>query len=99
MQKCNTNSCPTLDQISFTLHGWPDHIINELNDMIVRDWWDESSKLYQIVRNSIDLSGVFETKDLNEDDQKLLRYFNDKRHGPGLLNWVEIHWPGGLAAP
>ena len=77
---------PTLLQVSDDLHDLPEHIVSEFYAMIVAEWWSDAARLYKIARASIDLSGMFETKDLRYI--KAAFWSDGLRNGPGLLKWA-----------
>ena len=55
---------PTLGDTASRLPGVAAHIIEAVYQGMLSDWWKEATELYHIVRASIDLTGVFEKKDL-----------------------------------
>ena len=86
LQVAAENQPPTHEQVSAALQDFPDELAAELLQTIHEEWWAEATKLYHTVRSSIDLGGVFETKDL-----KTLRTtcnYGIHRHGPALLKWA-----------
>ena len=57
-----------------------------VHQLACQQWWSESTEVYYIVRNSIDLSGIYEEMDL-----EMIRTtfnFGDYRNGVGLLQWA-----------
>ena len=77
---------PTIEQVAATLTGFTDELVGEIYQSICDDWWAEATKLYHIVRSSIELGGVFEAKDLKTI--KATCHFGEQRHGPALLMWT-----------
>ena len=77
---------PSLQDAALQLPNASINIVQAVQYALEREWWMEATLLYNIVRASIDLSGIYEKKDLS-----MIRatYFKgDKRNGPELLNWV-----------
>ena len=60
--------------------------IDQAYSQAIQQWWDENTLVYHIVRGSIDLSGSFESADL----QFLREQFavGDYRNGHGLFTWA-----------
>ena len=77
---------PTVEQLATALYGFSEAVVAEIHQAIYQDWWAEATRLYHIVRSSIDLGGVFETKDLKT--LKATCNYGEYRHGPALLKWA-----------
>ena len=77
---------PSLEQVGSALQDFPDELVAELYQAVYHQWWSEATKLYHIVRSSVDLSGVFEAKDLKT--LKATCNYGEHRHGPALLKWA-----------
>ena len=77
---------PTLQDTTSLLPGVATHIVEAVYGALIDEWWNESTQLYHIVRGSIDISGVFEKKDLTLIKSSFLK--GDYRDGPGLLRWA-----------
>ena len=77
---------PTIPEIAAQLDGVPTNIIEAVHAAITYKWWQEATALYHIVRSSIDLSGIYEKKDLAMI--KANYQMNDFRNGPAFLKWA-----------
>ena len=55
---------PTLVQLRAALPNAPDNLLAAVVHMTSKLWWTEATRLYLIVRSSIDLSGIYEARDL-----------------------------------
>ena len=77
---------PLLQELIGLLPGVPANMIEALGNAIHNQWWTEATTLYQIVRASIDLSGIFEKKDLSMIKANFIA--GDYRDGPALLRWA-----------
>ena len=55
---------PDIEAVKLQAAGFPLATITRVHLAILREWRDEASRLYFIVRASIDLSGPYEQKDL-----------------------------------
>ena len=77
---------PTLAEITAMLPGVQDHLVAAVHEAVLTIWWAEATRLYYIVRGSIDISGIYEAKDLATIKTKFC--LGDNRHGPQLLKWA-----------
>ena len=77
---------PDIDAVKLQAAGFPLAIITRVHLAILREWRDEASRLYFLVRASIDLSGPYEQKDLEWIQTTCCK--GDLRHGPNLLTWA-----------
>ena len=59
-QITNEEQPATYQEVSAQLPSVPPHMIQAVHIAIAQQWWIEATSLYQIVRASVDLSGVFE---------------------------------------
>ena len=80
------HAAPTLGETAARLPGVAEHLVEAVYQALVSEWWNEATQLYQIVRASIDISGVFEKKDLTMIKSSFLH--GDYRDGPCLLRWA-----------
>ena len=55
---------PTLVEVTAMLPGVPDVLVAAVHDAALTIWWAEATRLYYVVRASIDISGIYEAKDL-----------------------------------
>ena len=55
---------PRLDYMQAELHGFPEDEIKAMHKTATEMWWSEATRLYQVVRASVDLTGIYEKKDL-----------------------------------
>ena len=65
---------PELEAIRQQAATFPAAAIAHVHAQIQREWRDEASRLYFVVRASIDLSGPYEQKDLDMRVMLLIRY-------------------------
>ena len=77
---------PLLQELIGLLPGVPGDMAEALCNAIHHQWWTEATSLYQIVRASIDLTGIFEKKDLSMIKANFIA--GDYRDGPALLKWA-----------
>ena len=80
------HAAPTLGETAARLPGVAEHLVEAVYRALVSEWWNEATQLYHIVRGSIDISGVFEKKDLTMIKSSFLH--GDYRDGPCLLRWA-----------
>ena len=78
---------PSVDDLAALLPGMPAHMLQAAHVAMSKEWWGESTALYHIVRASIDLSGVYEKKDLSMIKANYI-IDGDNRNGPAFLKWV-----------
>ena len=76
----------TFQDVSAKLPGVPAHIVQAVHIAIAQQWWAEATSLYQIIRASVDLSGIFEKKDLLMIKSAYVD--GDLRNGPAFLKWA-----------
>ena len=86
---------PTLNEVTAMAPNVPDELVAALHATATRIWWTEATKLYHIVRASIDISGVYEAKDL---DHLKSFWAGDHRNGPALLKWATSFTDKGSVA-
>ena len=77
---------PSLQDAADRLPNVATHIIEAVHGALISEWWNEATSLYHIVRGSIDISGVFEKKDLITIKSSFVK--GDYRDGPALLRWA-----------
>ena len=73
---------PSLQELVQNLPGVPFDMVEALLNAISTQWWHEATTLYQIVRASIDLSGIFEKKE-SVYDQSVIRQWR-------LSEWARV---------
>ena len=56
---------PTLAEVTAMLPGVTDHLVAAVHEATLSIWWAGATRLYYIVRSSIDISGIYEGKDLS----------------------------------
>ena len=78
---------PTIDEVAAYLPGVPHHLVQAAHAALTKEWWDESTALYHIIRASVDLSGIYEKKDLSMIKATFI-IDGDNRDGPAFLRWV-----------
>ena len=81
----NEQSPPLMQDVTAKLPGVPLHLIEAIHNAITNQWWREATDLYYIIRASVDLSGIYEKKDLSMIKTSFL--IGDYRHGPAFLRW------------
>ena len=76
---------PTLAEIAAKAPGVPQELVEAAHAQITAEWWVGATRVYHIVRASLNLSGIYEKKDLIT-----IRGFcqGDLRNGPRLLQWA-----------
>ena len=74
---------PTIGELAARAPGVPQNIVEAAHAQIVTEWWADACRLYYIVRGSLNLSGIYEKKDLNT-----IKTFcqGDLRNGPTKSN-------------
>ena len=77
---------PELEAIQRQATGFSLATVTRVFYVIQREWRDEASRLYFLVRASVDLSGPYEQKDLDMIRTACCK--GDMRHGPNLLSWA-----------
>ena len=77
---------PSIEEIQQSLPGVPIDIVEAVHEAALRAWWTDATRLYHIVRASIELSGLFEKMDLSMIKAEFC--FGDFRNGPSLLRWA-----------
>ena len=82
---CELNP-PTIEDAGKQLATVPINIVTAVHSALVREWWQEATQLYHIVRGSVDLTGIYEKKDLSMI--KATYFKGDLRNGPQFLQWV-----------
>jgi hypothetical protein len=82
---------PTLHEISAAIPGSDMRVATSFYELMEREWVSESTRLYHIVRKSIDLSGPMQESDLEYITQHFVR--GEHRDGKGLLEWLKSHNP------
>ena len=61
-------------------------VIESVHRAAVDEWWYEATQLYHLVRNCVDLTGIYEKKDLAMIKSDYCQ--GDLRHGPKFLHWA-----------
>ena len=77
---------PTLEYLQAQLQGYPEDEIVAMHKAATEMWWGEATRLYQIVRASVDLTGIYEKKDLAMIKNDYC--YNDWRNGPAFFRWA-----------
>ena len=82
----NTFGPPSVDDLHRTFPTLDMAALQQAFASLHREWWIQATIVYGIVRRSIDLSGPYESTDI----EYLREHFHrgDDRHGPELLRWV-----------
>ena len=80
------HSPPTEMEVAAQLPNVPQNILEAVHNAITQQWWREATALYQIVRASVDLSGIYEKKDLAMIKSSYA--MGDYRNGPAFLQWA-----------
>ena len=82
----NTFGPPSVDDLHRTFPTLDMAALQQAFVSLHREWWIQATIVYGIVRRSIDLSGPYESTDI----EYLREHFHrgDDRHGPELLRWV-----------
>ena len=79
-------SPPTEMEIAAQLNNVPQNILEAVHAAVTQEWWREATALYHIVRASVDLTGIYEKKDLAMI--KATFVMGDYRNGPSFLQWA-----------
>ena len=77
---------PSIDEVLAALPGVPPDLVQAVHEAALRKWWQSATRLYHIVKGSVDLSGIFEKKDLEMIKSEYC--FGDYRNGPAFLRWA-----------
>ena len=80
--------CPDIVDMMRQLEGASVDLdtVRHVHQLVVNEYWFENTQYYEMLRNSIDLSGEFEAKDI-----KYIRdhfWKDDRRDGVGLRAWI-----------
>ena len=77
---------PTIAELTAKAPGVPQDLIEAAHAQVSTEWWADASRLYYIVRGSINISGIYEKKDLMHIKSTFCQ--GDLRNGPMLLKWA-----------
>jgi hypothetical protein len=82
---------PSLHDVTEAIPRSDMRVATTFYELMELEWVSENTRLYHIVRKSIDLSGPMQESDLEYITQHFVR--GEHRDGKGLLEWLKSHNP------
>ena len=86
--KLRDSPCPDIVDVMRQLEGATVDFdaVRHVHQLMVNEYWSANTQYYEMLRDSIDLSGEFEAKDIKYIRDQFWK--DDKRDGVGLRTWI-----------